>query len=394
MKFFRTIRRILCLAAAMLVFTAACFAEETSGAGTGMPEIADEGLDLTETVSVHYPVLTGGADPELAEQVNSLIREKCRIGDYLARMAGLLSGGSLKVEWKGSLLGDVLSVAVSADGAVENARPTYVWTAVSADLRDGHGITFPELFTDEDAAREKIEAYLEETVAPDLSAHLLNSELTPVPDLFYLEQSGLTLLYPVEQLSTLSDRAGDIRIGWNILRDELDLGEDSIAARIGVRDVIELTEQGAEKLRAEAAEGRLTDIPVNIGDSMQELTNRYHQLTDWDGIEDGRLFTLEGGCFRGVYLVTDNLTKGWENSKVQGIRMDQGCLWGLCPGETPRTDWLSVLGEPDGSAEIGEEKAEANRLVPGTCDYYRCGDYLLQLYSDGDGTLVSIILAE
>ena len=95
-----------------------------------------------------------------------------------------------------------------------------------------------------------------------------------------------------------------------------------------------------------------------------------------------------------MYLVTDNLTKGWENSVVQGIRMDQGCLWGLCPGETLRAEWLRELGEPDGTAEVSEDKAEANRLMPGTCDYYRCGDYLLQLYSDTDGTLISILLTE
>ena len=387
MKFFRTIRRILCLAAALTVLLSVCAAEEEI-------EIAEEGLDLTETVSVHYPVVFGGADPEVMDRVNSLIREKCRIEEYLTRSARLLSGGSLKVDWKGSLQGDVFSCAVSAEGAVESMRPTYVWTAVSADLRDGHEITFGELFTDEDAAREKIEAYLEEAVAPELSAHLLNAELTPMPELFYLEQTGLTLLYPVEQLSTLSDRAGDIRIGWNVLRDELDLGDDSILTRLGVQDMVSLTAQGAELLRAAVAEGVLTGIPVRIGDSMQEMTDRYHQLTDWDGIENGRLFALEGGCFRGVYLMTDNLTGDWESSRVQGIRMDQGCLWGLCPGETPRSEWLAELGEPDGTSEIGEDRAEANRLVPGLCDYYRCGDYLLELYSDEDGTLFSIILTE
>ena len=387
MKFFRMIRRTLCLAVALAAAVSACGAEGTF-------EIADEGLDLTDEISVHYPVVSGGADEALTGEINSLIRERCGIGTYLARMAGLLSGGSLKAEWKGGILGDVLSVAVSAEGAVEDARPTYIWTAASADLRDGHEITLAELFTDEAAAREKIEAYLEETVAPDLSAHLLNSELTPVPDLFLLEQSGLTLLYPVDKLSTLRDRAGDIRIGWNVLRDELDLSEDSIPSRMGLQNAAALTAEGAEQLKAAAAEGALTDIPVKIGDSVKALTDRYHQLTDWDGIEDGRLFALEGGCFRGVYLVTDNLTEGWDDSVVQGIRMDQGCLWGLCPGETTRPEWLDALGEPDGTAEIGGEKAEANRLAPGNCDYYRCGEYLLQLYSDADGTLVSIILAE
>ena len=92
--------------------------------------------------------------------------------------------------------------------------------------------------------------------------------------------------------------------------------------------------------------------------------------------------------------MTDDLSRDWEKSVVQGIRMDQGCLWGLCIGETLRTEWLDEMGEPDGSTGVGEEKAEANRLVPGTCDYYRCGEYLLQLYSDEEGTLVSIVLTE
>ena len=387
MKFFRMIRKAICLTAALLVLTSACGAE-------GVFEIEDAGLELSEELSVHYPTVTGGEDRELLKQINSLIQEKCRIGEYLSRTALLLSGGSLKTEWKADIEGDVFSCAVSALGALENSRTTHAWTAATVDLRDGHEITFSELFTEEDTAREQIEAWLEETVAPELSAHLQNSELIPLPESFYLDRAGLTLLYPIGQLSTLSDRAGDIRIGWNVLRDELDLSEGSVLSRFGAADMITLSGDSAEQLRAAAAEGTLTGIPVKIGDSMQELTDRYHMLTDPDGFEGGRLFSLEGGCFRGVYLMTDDLTRDWEKSRVQGIRTDQGCLWGLCPGETPRTEWLAEMGEPDGSTEIGEEKAEANRMTPGLCDYYKCGEYLLQLYSDGDGTLVSIVLTE
>ena len=387
MKLFRMIRGILCLAAALL-------AAVPAGGAEGAFEIADEGLELTETVSIYYPVVTGGRDEALRTQINDLIRERCRVGDYLSRAARLLSGGSLRADWRGGAEGDVLSVAVSAEGAVETARNTHVWTAVTVDLRDGREIPLTDLFSDGEAAREKIKAYLEEAVAPELSAHLQNSELTPLPELFLLERTGLTLLYPVEQLSTLSDRAGDIRIGWNVLEDVLDLGEGSIADRIGVRDMISLTESGAERLRAAAETGGLTDVPAWIGDSMKELTDRYHLLTDWDGIEEGRLFALEGGCFRGVYLMTDDLTRSWENSKVQGIRMDQGCLWGLCIGETPRDSWISILGKPDGSAEKKKKKAEANRIEPGTCDYYSCGEYQLRLYSAESGILISVVLAE
>ena len=386
----KLISRILLTAGlimALLFSAGACPAEEAFA-------VEDTGLDLAETLSVHYPALTGGENKELTDQVNELIREECGIKAYLTRSAELISGGTLKVEWKGGLLNDVFSCAVSAAGAVENSRPTHVWTACTADLRDGRKISLWELFTDEEAARELIGNYLAEEVLPELSAHLENSELDPLPETFFLERSGLTLLYPVGQLSTLGDRAGDIRISWHILKDVLDLGEDSILSRIGVKEMIELSGESAEKLRAASAEGSLTGIPVKIGDSVQELTDRHHLLTDPDGFEGGRLFALEGGCFRGVFLMTDDLTRGWEDSKVQGIRMDQGCLWGLCIGETPRGSWIDALGEPDGSAEVNEEKAEANRLSPGTCDYYSCGEYQLRLYSDEAGILAYVILAE
>ncbi len=385
MKFFRTIRRMLCLTAALLVLPFAGGAEDSFA-------VEDTGLDMSETLSIHYPVVSGSADAGLISRINDLIREKCGIGEYLTRTAHLLTGGSLITEWKGGIIGDVFSCAVSAAGTVENTRTTHVWTAATVDLRDGHEVTFSELFTDAESARERIEAYLEETVAPELSAHLQNSELEPLPEIFLLEPSGLTLLYPFSQLSTLGDRAGDIRIGWHVLKEALDLNEDSIPDRLGVKQMTELSAESAEELLATAAEGSLTGVPVKIGDSVQDMTDRYHLLTDPDGFEGGRLFALEGGCFRGVYLMTDDLSRDWKNSKVEGIRMDQGCLWGLCIGDTLREEWKSVLGEPDGSAEINEEKAEANRLVPGACDYYSCGEYQLRLYSDEAGCLVSIVL--
>ena len=386
MKFFRTIRSIFCIAAVSF-FLPACSAKAVFRA-------EDTGLDLTEDLSIHYPILSGDEDPTLTEQINSTIRGKCRIGDYLTRAAQLLSGGSLRTEWKGEVLGDVFACAVSVSGTLEDTRITHAWTSAVVDLRDGHEIAFSELFTDEEKARERIETFLDETVQPELNPYLENGELIPLPEVFFLDRTGLTLMYPIGQLSTLSGRAGDIRIGWNDLRDELNLSGDSILTRIGVEDMIILSTRSAEQLRTTTAEGTLTGIPARIGDSMQELTDRWHMLTDPDGFEGGRLFSLEGGSFRGVYLMTDDLNQSWKDSIVQGIRMDQGCLWGLCIGESSRTEWVSELGEPDGTAEIGEEKAETNRMVPGTCDYYRCGNYLLQLYSDTDGILVSIVLTE
>ena len=385
MKFFR-LRGLLCILMVLALAPFSGFAEEI--------RVEDKGLDFSDEVSIRYPAVTGMEDTDLQDRINDRILEDCRIRDYLARAALLLSGGILQVEWTGGILGDVFSCAVSAAGAVESSRPTNVWTASAIDLRDGQEITFDDLFTEGEAARELIEAYLENEVMPDLSAHLLSSELFPLPAAFLLDDAGLTLLYPVEQLSTLRDRAGDIRISWHVLRPVLNLSEDSIPSRIGVTDSVTLSEKSGKRLLETAAEGCLPGIPAKLDDSLWELTERYHLLTDPDGYEGGRLFSLEGGCFGGVYLLTDDLSAGWEESRVEGIRIDKGGLGCLFIGDSIRTDWLSVLGEPDHTASIDADKAEANRLVPGTCDYYDCGEYQLQLYSNEDEILFSAVLTE
>lgn len=388
MKLFRRIRKVCCLAAALMTAAGCCLAETDL-------RVEDRGLDLSDEISIHYPAITGTEDAALEEQINEQIQQDNRIREYLARAAQLISGGSLKTEWTGGITGeDLFSCTVSAGGALETTRTTHAQTGSNIDLQDGHEITLQELFTDETEARETIESYLEEEVAPDMSAHLQNSEVTPMPEVFVIEPVGLRLLYPVEKLSTLNDRAGEIRIGWYRIRNVLDLSEGSILNRLGAEEMITLSPESAEKLKGAAAEGRLPGIPAAMGERMQELTDRYHLLTDPDGYEGGRMFALEGGDFRKIYLLTDDLSRDWENSTVQGIRMDEGCAWGLCVGETKREAWLDTMGEPDSAAEISDEKAEANRIVPGRCDYYSCGEYRLQLYSDEDGTLVSIVLTE
>ena len=392
MRMNQTVRKLLTLLAvlAMAAGTAAVRAEAPAE-----PVLTDMQLELGGS-NIVYPSLTGMADETLQQESNRRMQEDLEVDGYLERMTILLAeeNQNVRTSWEGTILGDVLSCVMSAEGALQNSRTTHRWTWSNIDLRDGHEITFGELFTDEETAREVLEEYLDFSVSPELSAHLSNSELTPLPDGFRLERTGLTLLYPISRLSTLKDRAGDVRIGWNEIRNELNLEKDSIPDRIGATEMITLTADSADRIREMAESGQLPDIPVRIGDSMKALTDRYHLLTDPDIYDGGRLFSLEGGCFRNVFLMTDYISESWDNSAVRGIRMDRGCAWGLCVGETNREAWREILGEPEYSVSLDDETAEAKRRESGSCDYYRFGDYQLQLYADAYGTLVSVTLTE
>ena len=387
MRIRECIRKILCVATILALAAGPALAD-----GVSLTEMS---LALGNSV-VRYPAADGIADETLRQAVDEKMKTGLDTDTYLNRMMTLISEESLRIEtaWEGAVLGDVISCVVSAEGALADSRSTHRWTWSNIDLRDGHEITLDELFTDGEAAREALGQYLDFEVAPELSAHLANSELTPLPDGFRLERTGLTLLYPVDRLSTLRDRAGAVKIGWNEIREYLNNEEDGIPARIGAAEMITLADESAERIREMAESGRLPDIPVKIGDGLKALTDHFHLLTDPDVYEGGRLFALEGASFRDVFLMTDFLSEKWDDSIVQGIRMDRGCAWGLCVGETAREDWRTALGEPDDETELDGEKAEANRMEPGACDYYNFGNYQLRLYCDEDGLLSSIVLAE
>ena len=358
--------------------------------------VTDVGLDLLGS-SVHYPQLTGLADEAVQARINAAIMEKGRINDRISRMAALMNAPvKLNVSYSYTLNaileGGVFSCAILADGAVETSRATQAWSAVNVDLRTGEEITFADLFTDVDAATAFIESYLDEQVAPDLSAHLAAGSLTPIPETFTISPTGLTLYYDIEDFRTLSDKAGTVTILWCELREHLRWGQTDVLMAINANQHIALGEDGALYIPEAVQAGAFDGIPATLGQPMQELIDRYALLTDPDIYEGGRMIALEDGAFRGVYILTDALTDDFDRSVVQGIRADRLNFWGLCTGDTTIDWWREVLGEPETTLVVAEERAEAWRIVPGTSDYYTLGDYRLRLHADESGVLRSVFL--
>jgi hypothetical protein len=355
------------------------------------PAVNDVALDLLGS-SIHYPQLTG-LESAVQSTVNAAIMEKGQINARLTRMAALGSAPvKLNVSYAYTLEGDVFSCAILADGAVTNSRATQVWSAVNYDIRTGKEITFDDLFTDADAATAFIESYLDEQVAPELSAHLAAGSLTPIPAEFTISPTGLTLYYDIDAFRTLSDKAGTVTILWSELRDHLMLDFGTILGDFGVDGHISLGEDGEYHIPDALQSGSFTGIPATLGQPMQELNDRYALLTDPDIYEGGRMIALEDGAFRGVWILTDALTEEFDRSVVQGIRADRLNFYGLCTGDTTITWWREVLGEPDTTLAVDESRAESWRIVPGTSDYYTFGDYRLRLHADENGVLRSVFL--
>ena len=350
--------------------------------------IEDMSLELMSS-SVHYPRVTGLGDEALEEAVNGLIQERLGVTDYLNRVALLISDPTgLTVTYDAQVLGDVFICVMEASGAVVNTLPTHVWTAVNVDLRDGHAIGWDELFAQPEEALETIGAYLDESVAPELSAHLSAGSLTPLPETFGLSPYGLTLLYPIEQLATLQDEAGAVTILWSETRNDLRLSEDDVLARLGAAENLAFPEDALAALTDALSGGSIPGVPAAIGQSVAELTDRYGLQTDPDLYEGGQMLLPDGSAFRQVWLLTDTLT----GSEVHGLRADRLNLLGLQTGVTARDEYLAALGEPESSLNVDEDRALNWRIVPGTSDYYTLGEYRLRLHADEEGVLRSVFL--
>ena len=253
----------------LTVLAAVCLAFLPAFAAAEGAALEENALELFGS-SVRFPAVTGMADETAQAAVNARIREDLRVDAYLERMTALISDEArfITVNWSGRIAGDVFSGQLEAETMVRGLLSAHEWAWSSVDLRDGHEIAFSELFTDEASAREGLETLLED-LSYDLSPHLQNSSLTPLPEGFRMERTGLTLLYGADQLSTLRDRAGAVKIGWNEIRDFVDWSAEGIPARIGAAEMVNWTDESAVGLRAMAEIGMLTDIPVKIGDSVK-----------------------------------------------------------------------------------------------------------------------------
>ena len=367
------------------------YAQDVPAAQSG-PAVKDVGLDLLGS-SVHYPQLTGLDDEAVQSAVNAAIMEAGHINDRLTRMA-MLSNAPVKlnVSYQYTLEGRVFSCVILADGAVTNSRATQVWSTVNIDLRTGEAITFADLFRDEDEALAFIAAYLDEQVVPELSAHLAAGSLTPVPEDFTISPTGLTLYYDIDDFRTLSDKAGTVTLLWTELRDHLRLDMTDVLSDLYVPLHLELEIASGDTLAEDLAGGAFDGVPAALGQSVQELVDRYALLTDPDIYEGGRMIALEDGAFRQVWLLTDALSEDFGRSVVQGIRADRLNFRGLCTGYTTVAMWRDALGEPDATLSVDESRADSWRIVPGTSDYYTFGDFRLRLHADESGVLRSVFL--
>ena len=330
---------------------------------------------------VSYPQLNGMADKAIQQKVNDDIVLSSGVANHLVTLATLGNGPwKLAVDYQVCMLNDqVFSVVIAASGKLPGQRDGHAWTALTYDLTTGERMTLEQLLKDPEEAVAQMEEIAEESLSKELSGYMEYADLLPLPaDSFTLDEAGITFWYPHEQFSLLSGVSGSCQFWYEELDErwlfELEKGTD---------------EETRNAIQKSVAEGRLPKVPVVMGQSMQDVTERYRLLREPDEFPGGRYFVLEDPAFREVLVISDMLEEDGA-SVVEGIQLKRGGLFGLLIGKTEQQRWHELLGEPEEKVTMTAGMAYDYNLPEGSCDVYHFGGNELRLYADLSGVLSAV----
>ncbi|MBQ7655189.1 MAG: hypothetical protein IJI53_09020 [Clostridia bacterium] len=362
---------------------------------------------------VRYPELMteDSAYQPSVEKINAAIQAQANIPGYLQLLSTISEGSTgLRMDYEiGALcyhsadmpdgqsqLGNsYLSILFSAEGKMLQGRPSQIYYPMTFDLRTGESMTFDQLFTDPDAAKERIEALLETDVEPTLSTYLENNQLFPVPyDRFFLDGFGhLIIVYEQNQLSFLSGYSGSVSFRYSELIPQLNF---SSAELEGYFDPV-LT--ASEETRLSFIQQMMRSLPVatrrtiSLGDDLEKVLSDFRSTTDSGYYPDGAYYEVEDANYRGTLILTDE-----SEETVTGLLTSRTDLMDIQTGKTTLDEAIALIGaEPAIRLPIDETAAEMYRVCPGALALYTFTDdqgrpVQFFLYADEAGTVQYISL--
>ncbi len=365
---------------------------------------------------VRYPELTT-EDPAWqsgVEKTNQAIQEQANIPAYL-RLLSTISPGStgLKLDYElGALHGQAadgmgsegfqlgnpyLSILFSAEGKMLSGRPSQVYYPMTFDLRTGEIMSFDQLFTDPDAAKERMEALLETDVEPTLSTYLENSQLFPVPfDRFFLDGFGhLIIVYENSQLSFLSGFSGSVSFRTSELTPPLAFASEELENYFDPFLTLPTAERRAVAWQMAHTLPIAARRTISLGDDLEKVLSGFHSTTDSGYYPGGAYYEVEDANYRDTLILTDETEQ-----TVTGLLTGRTDLMDIQTGKTPLADAEAFLSrEPTLRMEMDETLAELYCVCPGTASVYQLeaadGKHIVfTLYADTDGTVQFIKLAQ
>lgn len=365
---------------------------------SGMAEEVQPVLPAVESVIMEqngnrlaYPKITGMSNGRVQQTINDDIIVSANLTSHMITFASLMPDSlwGLQVSYDSYCTEKFISFVVTAKGKMPNNRQGHTNTPLTYDLATGKRLKPAELFADPASAQEWLEAEMLDTLGMEISDYEDSAALLPLPmERFSLDEYGITFWYEPEQFTKISGEAGACRFEYAEIQHLL--LKEGLPAETGMLSQPLTVEQQREAVWEALAKGNMEQLPVALGDSMQQLVNTYGLSRTPDEFPGGRYFVMDHPLFRSILLISDAMQSGYEDSVLQGIQLRRGSFCGLLIGETTRHHWQRVLGEPAQIIQLTEEMAYEYDLPVGYCDIYtHCGN-TVRLYADDNGVLAAV----
>lgn len=365
------------------------FAENAGDNLTSVPSAIEMGDN-----AVTYPQLSGHADEAVQAAINSDIIISGSISSHIVTLS-TLGGGSfgLQVSYKDYIGDGFYSVMLFADGKQPDGRDGHSVVALSYDLTTGKKLELSQIFANPEQAVSVLEDMAEASIGIEMTEYMEYTDVRPLPVMgFYLDETGITFCYPANQLRYLSGNPVSCHFLYEEIASLLLPAEDGLPFRLGLVGDPLSDEESRDIIIAAVKQGRLPCLPATLGDPMQDIVDAGKLLREPDSFPGGRYFLLEAPEYRSIYLISDDMQSGYEQSALMGIQQRRGGLGGLVVGASTRDQWLRILGQPDETIQFTENMAFDYQLPVGQSDHYSFGDHVIRFHSDESGVLFAIQL--
>ncbi len=348
--------------------------------------------------TISYPQLVNHPDPAVQDLINRTIMQEGRIAEHAATLSTLADGSTGLTVHSTALLAPasgvpaVLTVVIDARGRMPGGRPGVATEAMMFSLSDGAQISGASVFADRNAAQEAIDAFMEEHIVPELSVYLDPFMLTPAPiDRLVADRYGITLYYPSEDFATLSGRSVAVQINYHEVPDIWDFTPEGTLSLLGVTETAwAIQPDSADAIAQTVQDGLLPGLPVQLGEAVVDLAERYGESLDPEYFPVGEKHHLEAAPFRSAWVIADGSDD--DGGAVTGIVSLRNGFYGLIPGTTARAACEELLGAPSSAIPLDAGTAEAYGFPEGQLLTYTYGTNSLMLAFGADELLTAVWL--
>ncbi len=329
--------------------------------------------ETSGNVKIDYPQIRDIQNKAAEEKINYAIKQAANVDSFIA-LGESGYGSETSILSEACILSAkaepyIISVLISVEGRLLSGLRGHEYIPLMFLCDTGEPFEAKNIFNA--SAQGKIEAWIEDKLV-NMSFYDVSDAL-PVPlDRAILTQTGVFISYSQPGFKFLSDRSAAFSFYYYELKDMLNLSENSPLLKLDA-----LNADNADLDKENISKGRLPNVPDIIGKPIQEVLEKYKELTDPERYISSERYVLEAPEFRNIYpIVNDGKTT------VNGMLAKRMSVANCKTGVTKKQDIIKSFGEPLAVLPLEGSVAEQYFVEEGEGLMYSFGEFSVMISID------------